>query len=65
MNQVATSGVEPGTVESSTAATGTADRYDVTILSSGHDVADARLHRHCAALHRAGLRVEVLARGRA
>lgn len=38
-------------------------RPDVTILSSGHDVADARLHRHCAALHRAGLSVEVLARG--
>lgn len=38
---------------------------DVTILSSGHDVADARLHRHCAALRRAGLRVEVLAKGRA
>ncbi|MBS2966051.1 glycosyltransferase [Actinocrinis puniceicyclus] len=37
---------------------------DVTILSSGHDVADARLHRHCAAFHRAGLRVEVIARGR-
>ncbi|HZP49860.1 glycosyltransferase [Actinocrinis sp.] len=39
-------------------------RPDVTILSSGHDVADARLHRHCAALHRAGLRVEVIAKGR-
>ncbi|HEV3172170.1 MAG TPA: glycosyltransferase [Actinocrinis sp.] len=38
---------------------------DVTILSSGHDVADARLHRHCAALRRAGLRVEVIAKGRA
>lgn len=38
---------------------------DVTILSSGHDVADARLHRHCAALNRAGLRVEVIARGSA
>lgn len=38
---------------------------DVTILSSGHDVADARLHRHCAALHRAGLSVEVVARGSA
>jgi glycosyltransferase involved in cell wall biosynthesis len=41
------------------------DGLDVTILSSGHDVADARLHRHCAALHRAGLRVEVIARGQA
>ena len=38
---------------------------DVSILSSGHDVADARLHRYCAALHRAGLRVEVIARGQA
>ena len=38
---------------------------DVTLLSSGHDVADARLHRHCAALRRAGLRVEVIAKGRA
>jgi len=45
--------------------TQTAARPDVTILSSGHDVADARLHRHCAALHRAGLHVEVIARGRA
>ena len=40
-------------------------RIDVTLLSSGHDVADARLHRHCAALRRAGLRVEVIAKGRA
>jgi glycosyltransferase involved in cell wall biosynthesis len=39
--------------------------FDVTVLSSGHDVADARLHRHCAALNRAGLRVEVIAKGRA
>ncbi|MBR7825556.1 glycosyltransferase [Actinospica sp. MGRD01-02] len=39
--------------------------FDVTLLSSGHDVADARLHRHCAALRRAGLRVEVIAKGRA
>lgn len=38
---------------------------DVTLLSSGHDVADARLHRHCAAFRRAGLRVEVIAKGRA
>ena len=38
---------------------------DVTVLSSGHDVADARLHRHCAAFRRAGLRVEVIAKGRA
>jgi glycosyltransferase involved in cell wall biosynthesis len=40
-------------------------QIDVTVLSSGHDVADARLHRHCAALRRAGLRVEVIAKGRA
>jgi glycosyltransferase involved in cell wall biosynthesis len=40
-------------------------QIDVTLLSSGHDVADARLHRHCAALRRAGLRVEVIAKGRA
>jgi glycosyltransferase involved in cell wall biosynthesis len=40
-------------------------RVDVTLLSSGHDVADARLHRHCAALRRAGLSVEVIAKGRA
>lgn len=39
--------------------------YDVSIISSGHNVADARLHRHCAALHRAGLTVEVIARGSA
>jgi hypothetical protein len=32
----------------------------VTVLTSGHDVADARLHREVAALRRAGLRVEVL-----
>ena len=40
-------------------------RVDVTLLSSGHDVADARLHRHCAAFRRAGLSVEVIAKGRA
>ena len=39
--------------------------FDVTLLSSGHDVADARLHRHCAAMRRAGLRVEVIAKGTA
>lgn len=37
---------------------------DVSVVSTGHHVADARLHRHCAALHRAGLTVEVLARGK-
>jgi len=35
----------------------------VSILTSGHDVADARLHREVAALHRRGLRVEVLGLG--
>jgi glycosyltransferase involved in cell wall biosynthesis len=43
----------------------TRSAVDVSILSSGHDVADARLHRHCAALRRAGLTVEVIARGAA
>jgi glycosyltransferase involved in cell wall biosynthesis len=36
---------------------------DVSILTSGHDVADARLHREVAALQRAGLSVEVLGLG--
>ena len=40
-------------------------RPDVSIVSSGHDVADARLHREAAALQRAGLTVEVLALGTA
>lgn len=38
---------------------------DLTILTSGHDVADARLHREAAALLAAGLRVEVLGLGEA
>jgi glycosyltransferase involved in cell wall biosynthesis len=38
-------------------------RYDVSIVTSGHDVADARLHREVAALRRAGLTVEVLGLG--
>lgn len=38
--------------------------YDVTILTSGHDVADARLHREAAALVAAGMSVEVLGLGR-
>ena len=38
-------------------------KIDVSIISSGHHVADARLHRLAAALHRAGLSVEVIARG--
>jgi len=36
---------------------------DVSIVTSGHDVADARLHRVCAGLLRAGLSVEVLGLG--
>lgn len=36
---------------------------DVSILSSGHDVSDARLHRIAAACVRAGLDVEVLGLG--
>lgn len=36
---------------------------DVSIVTSGHDVADARLHRVCAGLVRAGLSVEVLGLG--
>lgn len=37
--------------------------YDVSILTSGHDVADARLHREVAALTARGLSVEVLGLG--
>lgn len=36
---------------------------DVTVLTSGHDVADARLHREVAALLAGGLRVEVFGLG--
>jgi len=36
---------------------------DVSIVTSGHDVADARLHRVAAACRRAGLTVEVLGLG--
>ncbi|QOR69769.1 glycosyltransferase [Ruania alkalisoli] len=38
---------------------------DVTIVTSAHDVADARLHRQVAALRRGGLNVEVLGVGQA
>jgi glycosyltransferase involved in cell wall biosynthesis len=38
-------------------------RVDVSVVTSGHDVADARLHRLVAALHRRGLSVEVLGLG--
>ncbi|MCL2802868.1 MAG: glycosyltransferase [Micrococcales bacterium] len=40
-----------------------AARPDISIVTSGHDVADARLHRLVAALDRAGQRVEVLGLG--
>ncbi len=36
---------------------------DVSIVTSGHDVADARLHREVAALVARGLHVEVLGLG--
>lgn len=36
---------------------------DVSVVTSGHDVSDARLHRVCAALLRRGLSVEVLGLG--
>jgi glycosyltransferase involved in cell wall biosynthesis len=38
-------------------------RIDVSIITSGHDVADARLHRTAAALRRADLTVEVVGLG--
>jgi glycosyltransferase involved in cell wall biosynthesis len=38
---------------------------DVSIVTSGHDVADARLHREVGALRRAGMVVEVLGLGAA
>ena len=38
-------------------------RIDVSIITGGHDVADARLHRLAAALRRAGLAVEVVGLG--
>lgn len=38
---------------------------DVSVITSGHDVADARLHRTVGALRRAGLEVEVRGLGEA
>lgn len=38
-------------------------RLDVGIVTTGHDVADARLHRMCAALRRRGLTVGVIGLG--
>lgn len=40
-----------------------APRVDVAIVSAGHDVADARLHKITAALRRAGLSVELAGLG--
>lgn len=42
-----------------------AAHVDVSVVTSGHDVADARLHREVAALLRHGMRVEVLGLGNA
>ncbi|MGH8825207.1 MAG: glycosyltransferase [Jiangellaceae bacterium] len=39
--------------------------YDVSVVTSGHDVADARLHRIVGAAVRSGLTVEVLGTGTA
>jgi glycosyltransferase involved in cell wall biosynthesis len=38
-------------------------RPDVSVISSAHDLADARLHRTCAGLLRAGLSVQVIGLG--
>lgn len=38
-------------------------KYDVTLLSSGHNVADARLHRLVGVLVKRGLSVEIIAQG--
>ena len=38
--------------------------YDVTFISSGHNVADARLHRLVGVLVKSGLNVEVIAQGK-
>lgn len=43
--------------------TATHAAVDVSVITSGHDVADARLHREVAALLARGLRVEVLGLG--
>lgn len=42
---------------------GATSRPDVFVVTTGHDVADARLHRVVAALRRAGLVVEILGLG--
>jgi glycosyltransferase involved in cell wall biosynthesis len=39
------------------------DEVDVSLVTSGHDVADARMHRVCDAFTRSGLSVEVLGTG--
>ncbi|MBZ2196444.1 glycosyltransferase family protein [Occultella gossypii] len=38
-------------------------QFDLSIITSAHDVADARLHRQVAALRRAGVSVEILGLG--
>jgi glycosyltransferase involved in cell wall biosynthesis len=43
----------------------TSSVIEVSIVTSGHDIADARLHRIVAGLGRAGVSVEVFALGRA
>lgn len=45
------------------AATHAGNVVDVSIITGGHDLADARLHRLAAALRRAGLGVEVIGLG--
>lgn len=53
----------PVPVTKTSEGTSTVRSVDVSILTSGHDVADARLHKISAALLRAGLSVEVLGLG--
>jgi glycosyltransferase involved in cell wall biosynthesis len=55
--------VRPASSSKTSDPTVTAPRPDVTVVTSGHDVADARLHRVCAGLLREGLSVEVLGLG--
>jgi glycosyltransferase involved in cell wall biosynthesis len=55
--------VRPGVALAAPVPLGARGRPDVSVVSSGHDVADARLHREVAAARAAGLTVEVLALG--
>lgn len=64
----ATEGAGPGSAAGPGAAPAAAraagrPAFDVSVITSGHDVADARLHRTAAALLRAGLTVEVIGLG--